>query len=123
MTSEINFANFPDTSAIYKVVLFENNDQIYLRFGNEPNRDFHEFILGRFAEEIGIKCIQMRGPEGLINALPDNVSYRLIGAGRCRLNLENKSMLFFGTSYDYRIGIDKDYLEKIKLFFPDWNIR
>lgn len=84
---------------------------------------FHIYVLEAFAREIGVRCIEIAGPDGLIPALPDNISYRMVGAGGCEVNLEQKTANFGGRSNDYRIGISQGYLQKLRIQLPEWQIR
>ncbi len=126
--ADIPIINWPEKSGMHKVVQFGNETASYLRFGNRPEEgafgDFHEFILERFAKEIGIKCIEMKNDIGLtIAALPDDCPYKLMGAGRCTLNYDAKTAEFIGSSRDYRIPINRSHLERIIDQFPGYQIR
>ena len=128
ITKDLSLVNWPNQSGEYKVVQFDNGDEVYLRFGNDPEHplgygDFHEFILERFAKEIDVECleIQVRGDD--ISILPDDISYKLVGAGRCNLDVTAKSAAFFGSSRDYSKDISSDHIAKLALKFPDWQIK
>ena len=116
--------NLPEQPGEYKIVQFYNDHQPYLRFGIKPGRygDFHELILERFADEIGVKCTQIRGPDGLVSALPDSVSYRVSGAGMCKVNPRERTAIFSESSHDYEMGINQDHLQRLRTVFPEWQI-
>nr|MBI4156126.1 hypothetical protein [Candidatus Woesearchaeota archaeon] len=117
--------NWPEKSGGYKVVQFDSDEYPYLRFSIKSKEftDFHQFILERFAREIGVECTKISGLYGLIPALPTNVPYRMIGAGICDLNLEKHIATFGGNSRDYTIGINQDHLQRFMMKFPEWQIR
>ncbi len=117
--------NWPAEPGEYKVVQFNSDSKPYLRFGREPESkfgDFHEFILERFAQEIGVDCINIPGPDGPVAGLPDNIEYKLIGAGKCNVNLENRTATYHGTSRDYQMGINQDHIQRLRTEFPEWQM-
>ncbi|HLD80357.1 MAG TPA: hypothetical protein VJA18_07415 [Candidatus Nanoarchaeia archaeon] len=121
---DLPLITLPPQSGEYKVVQFDNGSQPYLRFAKKPqDDDFHRFILSRFAREIEAQCIEIPGPDDLIPALPDNIPYRMVGAGRCDINLEAKTASFCKRSHDYRIGINQDHLQRLRIQLPDWQIK
>jgi hypothetical protein len=63
MEEDIITVNCPEKSGKYKVLQFESDDGSIIRFGQEG--DFHSFILRRFAQEIGVKCVLVEGPDDL----------------------------------------------------------
>ncbi|MFA5856879.1 MAG: hypothetical protein WC867_05950 [Candidatus Pacearchaeota archaeon] len=120
---------FPSCSGVYKVVQFQeyirDNLRIpLLRFSNklivEGTEDYHEKILERFAEEIGVKCMKIYGHDGLISHLPGDSAYKIVGAGTCRLFIDKKEAVFSGSSYGYELKIDKEHIRSLRPFFPDW---
>ncbi len=116
----------PSSSGIYKIVQFESDSQVYLRFADKPqDKDFHSNILERFASEVGVQCRKVCAHHGeyLIPALPDNISYRVVGAGRCDVDLERKTANFGGSSFDYRIRVRENHLQKLRTQLPEWQIR
>ncbi len=114
----------PPSSGIYKIVQFDSDSLPYLRFPKKPqDRDFHRFILERFALEISVQCIQIPGPDDLIPALPDNIFYRMVGAGRCDVDLERKTANFGGGSNDYKIRVREYHLQKLRTQLPEWQIK
>ena len=117
--------NWPECSGEYKVVQFYIEGQPYMRFGkikNEKNYDIHEFILKRFAEEIGVEYIEIKSKHGPLAALPQDGRHDMAGAGKCTLNLETKVAAFWGDSIDYRRGIDYKHLRKVRELYPEWKI-
>jgi hypothetical protein len=124
-------ANWPETPGIYKVVQLYIADEVYLRFGKRPeppydDGDYHEFILEKFADEIGVEYRKVpRSPnqKTMIAVLPDDDKYGMPGAELCDINLEDRTANFYGDSFDYKKGIDPDHLEKFKQLFPDWQMK
>ena len=125
MTNDLPIITLPQQSGIYKVVQFDSEPLAYLRFAERPkDQYFHIYILGNFAKEIGVECIKIPGPDDYsIPALPDNIPYRMVGAGRCQINLEEKTANFGGHSYDYRIGVNQAHLQRLRIQLPEWQIR
>lgn len=121
---EIQKIIFPKISGEYKVVQFQDKDVPYLRFAKESGDygDYHEFILERFASELGLECTQIKGRDSMVSMIPDSSQYKFVGAGRCELSLEEKTASFKGNSYDYSVGINRDHLEMLKREIPEWNI-
>ena len=113
----------PAESGEYKVIQLEGklDGTAYLRFGQEPDNpcEFHMDILERFGEESGY-CLN---EEVFPPMLPDNAPYMLVGAGRCRLNLEGRTASFGSGSTNYKIEIDQGHLQRIRAELPEWNVR
>lgn len=124
---EIPLIPWPGKSGVYKVVQFlrERGEQQYLRFGREPDFDYHDLIQRRFADEVGIpyQKIPKVGGGSTISVLPPESPFRMVGAGRCSVKLEERIAMFLGESLDYSVGIDKGHLENIKQYFPQWSFR
>lgn len=40
--------------------------------------------------------------------------------GRARIYPETKQAHFYGSSYDYRIGVDKEHLETLSQMDDEW---
>jgi len=121
--SNIPTVIWPADSGEYKVMQFQDiSDQPYLRFGKERLRGLHETILERFAQETSVQCTKIRGPNCLVSTLPTDCSFRLMGTGKCYLNLKSHIAIFTGKSNDYQIGINGDHLAKLRSLLPDWDI-
>ena len=113
----------PAESGEYKVIQLEGklDGATYLRFGQEPDDpgEFHMDILGKFGEESGYGLNEEVFPP----MLPDKALYMLVGAGRCKLNLEGRTAIFGSGSINYKIEIDQKHLQRIRAELPEWNIK
>tara|TARA_Y100000310_G_scaffold341295_1_gene440009 strand:- start:1358 stop:1786 length:429 start_codon:yes stop_codon:yes gene_type:complete len=118
----ISLVNCPTESGQYRFIQFASGDEIYFRFEPSPLYGAHEDILLGFAGEVGIECRKIPRNDREIAALPENIEYELVGAGLCNVDLENRTVTYFGNSVDYQIGINKDHLQRLQTEFPDWKI-
>ncbi|HLC70534.1 MAG TPA: hypothetical protein VJI32_00915 [Candidatus Nanoarchaeia archaeon] len=81
-------------------------------------------IQRRFADEVGIQYLKIPTVGGGSKSiLPPDSPFTMVGAGRCSVKLEERIAVFIGNSQDYGVGIDKEHLEKIKPYFPEWSFR
>ena len=118
---------WPRRNGNYKVLQFTDGNKPYLRFGTDPRGlDVHERILKNFAQEVGIRCESAVVRDGDLAVLPKDALYRLTGAGRCIVNLEERTAIFGGRSTDYlpiiMKTIDETQLRETGLLVPDWKL-
>ncbi|MBI5332726.1 MAG: hypothetical protein HZB65_04080 [Candidatus Aenigmarchaeota archaeon] len=79
----------------------------YLLFGNKG--DFHNEILRRFLQSVNMQTDETPEPAGK--------NYKAVGMGRAGIDLDKKSILFYGHSSIYQILINREFLEH--LIFED----
>mgnify|MGYP001615487995 CR=1 FL=1 len=116
-------AIWPVKSGLYKVVQFEDTKMPYIRFAINHGLDgYHESIVEKFAEEIGITCVKIEGTYGSLATLPEDSAFKMIGAGICNVNLEQRTAIFWDRSADYDKEIDYTQLRKLRSLYPDWKI-
>lgn len=126
-------ANFPKFSGKYKVAQLLINDKPHLRF-SERRTDDIDLDSIYFTNDIIKKTADILGKEvrlidsNMINynkilMVPDYSSdwYKLVGAGHAKIDVEDKKIkYFYGSSCIYRLGIDYEFIERIRPLVPDW---
>jgi len=95
---------------IDKFVQFTVNNNPYLRLG--PNYGTHDQIVEAFCKELGIS---FRKRDLVI--YPDDPNVEIVGAG-CMYCLD-REYIYYGDSFGYRIGPNKEHMLKIATQFPD----
>ncbi len=128
MEQQTQNTNWPSESGLYKVIQLDGLEgEPILSFGrNEMDGlgDYHTNILEGFASKNNIKCEERYDPEGReVKFLPENCGYRVVGAGKCKFSLENKTASFYGESFSYNLEIDQKHLSRLKERFPDMAIK
>ncbi len=119
--AELPRADWPNKSEKYKVVQFYIEGEPYLRFASFPE-EYHKSIIMKTASSLSKECaVEKRG----LKSLPalESEWYKIPGMGSAEITVETKRAIFLGDSFDYEIGIDPEHLEKIKAFYPEWNIK
>ena len=110
---------WPAQYGIYKVCQFTDGTISYLRFS--PRTDFHKDIVRSFANEAHVGYKLILGPDhNHIPQFPDDSLMKLVGAGYCNFDLEDKTLSFGGNSHDYKIGINAKHLADLQKQFPEW---
>ncbi|MCX6814690.1 MAG: hypothetical protein NTY20_03510 [Candidatus Aenigmarchaeota archaeon] len=111
----------------------------YLIFGSFPE-EYHKSIIRRTALALEKEC-----PEEQIGSktFPSLKSgwYEIPGMGKARISPKEREAIFYmkkkdyvvylngfpfifeAYSMDYDLGTDEEHLDKIKLFYPEWNIK
>jgi hypothetical protein len=139
----IKQVNWPKKSGEHKVVQLDVNGKIFLRFPNEDmiidaledpstpesHMEFlmggvgHAGILWSTLKSLKKEYSMKTGAQGY--EIPNNngKDYKVIGMGKAKVDVENKSSSFYGKSLDYEIGIDQTHLDKIKELESDWKIK
>ena len=118
---ELPQANWPKESDDWKVVQFYIEGEPYLRFGSFP-QEYHKSIIMKTASSLRKECsMEKRGSKTL--PVLESEWYKIPGMGSAKIDVETKTAVFLGNSFDYEIGIDAEHLEKIKPFCPEWNIK
>ena len=114
-----------------KIIQVYADDQPFLRFDTIPfaicdtnNHSLHARILRKLLIDLGLDYQTRAVPSSRqIIPKPSGSRYRLVGAGVAGLspNYEHPGtrISLFGDSSHYRIGIDKEHLDKIKPLWPD----
>ncbi len=141
----------PGKSGDYKVVQLEIKGQEHIRFGDGDKghsgclTHILEIEEGRFglsprftggpirftdlkyASELGLtdvqtyETVQDHGSERQIPAIVGS-GYRVLGMGNAHIFVPDKSIIFFGRSLSYKIGFDKDQIERFRRQIPEWKI-
>ena len=115
--------NWPRESGEYKVIQLYIDSKPYLRFGEVWG--LHARILMNLLRDNNIlyKTMGREYDDGYfeVPALRGD-RYQVCGAGKAKIDLENKSASFGERSVGYRIGIDKKHLDSIKILQPKWKI-
>lgn len=115
MTSTINW---PKKSGLYKIVQLELDSRPFIIFPENSISKKHGLILMAFLEDSGINykknddCFPM----------PEGDRYKVHGMGKSDVDVEKKIATFFGNSFGYGVGINKEHLERIKKE-TDWEIK
>ncbi|MFA5992996.1 MAG: hypothetical protein WC796_04790 [Candidatus Pacearchaeota archaeon] len=115
---------WPKKPGRYKVVQFyDPEERPYLRFSDlfSGRPASHEETLMKFAIELGVRCINDQVYQA--KNLPVRSGYYLCGAGFCRLDPKEKTAVFNKGSSQYDKRINKEHLRKLRLHFPDWQIK
>jgi|TARA_Y100000310_G_scaffold119750_1_gene118469 hypothetical protein len=145
MTLEKNIktVNWPEKSGEHKIVQLDVNGKLFLRFPNEDmiidaledpsTPDSHMGFLMGGVGHAGIlwstlksleKGYSMKtGAQGYEIPNPQGKDYNVLGMGKAKIDIENKSASFYGKSLDYEIGINSNHLDKIKKSEADWKIK
>ena len=123
-SANIIIVNLPKSSGTYKIIQlhfsgrnclyhdYPAQQDRYLLFGNKG--DFHNDILRRFLQSTGMQTDETPAPAGK--------DYKAIGMGRADIDLDRKSILFYGHSSIYQIPINREFLEHLKKQMTDWRI-
>jgi len=109
---------FSRISGNYKIVQVQKINEDYLRFAQDTGgNDFHGFIMTRFVkDELGL---------GDRRFLPKESPYKMVGAGDCDIDLENKIITFNkeSRSSNYGVGLDLQHLNRIEVNYPSWEFK
>ncbi len=127
LDEQLPIANWPTKSGVYKVVQLYINKNPHLRFAKMADDwETHAAIIISLAHELRKKYpkIKKRGLPYGKDKIPALKSewYNVCGMGNSKVNVEKRQVSFYGNSLDYGIGIDKQYLNSIKLLIPDWTV-
>lgn len=115
--AQMPLINCPREKGSYKFVQFYGPSdrpiaRIASTFADHPNIAMH------FAAEAGIEGKYDQTERKFF--LPDDCGFRLVGAGFCRINLEERLVKYGGRSSFLNIGPDRDHLQKLMSHFPEW---
>jgi hypothetical protein len=125
LENKIPIVNWPDESGDLKVVQLDVDGKPYLRIADWKYTT-HARMLETLAEDLGreFPTIEKRAPDNTAYTLPKLESewYKVYGMGWVELDVNKKEATFYGTSYDYKIGIDEEHLNNIKSKIKDWNL-
>ncbi len=125
--ANIPYVNWPNLPGDYKVIqiLKISNRLPYMRLNVSTGPSFysknHMETLWAFGKEIGVRLVPKKG-NSLVDVLPEGCGYRMVGAGECEVNLENKVCRFEGFSATYNLFIDQEHLKLMKQVIPEWRL-
>ncbi len=115
---------WPKESGIYSMVQIDLDGQPYIAF-RKGNEVFHRQILRRFlldaAVLFGSRTVT-DGPYVFELPNPRGLNYTLMGAGVCKVNLEEKDAAFDGRSGDFDKDIDEASIVRIQKRYPEWSM-
>ncbi len=122
-------ANWPAESGEYKVIQLEVDGKPYLCFGKtnqksntmESFSELHVNILASFLKASGREVPMMLDGCSFVPEL-ESEWYKVYGAGRAEINVEQKKASFFGKSAGYGIYIAEEHLSLVKPLLPDWTL-
>jgi len=108
----------PERSGEYKVAQLSVRDQTCLCFGAEWNS--HGAILMHALHAAGIGYRTIQGKSGYPVPALEGSLYKVYGLGMAQVDIAHKQAAFYGSSFDYGIGIDPEHLKSIQLLVPEW---
>ena len=116
-------ANWPGNSGEYKAIQIDIDDEPYIRFPEENQfKKTHGGILIDILKSHSIDFEEH--PEVRYYPALVGERYKVHGMGKCIIDLEPKRAIFYSDSLSttYGIGLNPDYLNKIRELEPDWKI-
>ena len=121
--SKTNFARLGLNSAPYNQIVIQVyvDDKPYLRTG--PSN--HAGELFKFLKEwtdVDTPLVSKEKLEEFRKGAPDSEgeNYKVAGMGFAKVYTDSRRAVFDGESATYNIGIDKEHLEKLAEYIPDW---
>lgn len=112
--------NFPTISNEYKIVQLELDEKYYLLFSKKDYCRHSDILLGFLKEStVPFNMIKVRG---LDITSPIGNRYKVLGAGMAKVDTQIKQALFYGSSHDYCIGMNKEHLYLIRTFIEGWEL-
>jgi hypothetical protein len=113
--------NWPEKSGVYKIVQMEVDGKPCIRFPIEFKLN-HGYIITELADLLERYFPKEMDTEGNENPSLAWDWYKVYGAGKARIDAEEKQAALFGESKGYGIGIDLGHLERVRPLNPDWVI-
>ncbi len=122
LDEKIPRANFPTKSGDYKYVQLDIDGEHFLHFSRNQD-EMHSGLLLRVFSWCRVwdysKITNENGSE--IPAL-EGERYKVYGMGHANVDVDKKTISFWGESYDYKIGLSKEHLEKSASLLKSWNL-
>jgi hypothetical protein len=112
---------FPNESGIYKHIQVTIRGKDLLRF--ELTAYIHGEMLENLLKTCGVEFQYKRVSDEEIIPLKKGVDYELVGAGRAKINLENRSCEFYKFSHHYQIRTNEAHLERINKNIMGWDMK
>ncbi len=118
--------NWPEKSGEYKVVQLQMDQQNYIRFDPEYGSTHGSILMGlasKLRRYDRLQMIDFSDSTGTYQIpAPESDWYKLVGAGKARIDLAKRRASFYGNSYNYGVGINSQHLDSMREFTPDWQI-
>jgi hypothetical protein len=117
--------NWPKESGEYKIVQMEVHGKPCLRFATASGEwgELHSEIIDFLVNHLGKKTSRIIGKYKFEIPALESDWYKVLGAGKSYVDIENKEASFYGKSKDYDIGISLEHLESIKPLYSEWSIK
>jgi hypothetical protein len=115
-----DLTNWPKKSGDYKVVQMEIDGKPCLRFPD--HRLNHSYIIKEIADKLERKFPIIADTNDHNVPALESEWYKVPGAGKARIDIENKVASLYGESEGYGIGINLDHLSHLRPLHPDWKI-
>ncbi len=118
MSIEEQIINMPLIDSEHKIVQLELDGKAILLFpfNNEMS---HCYILEGFLKrkDISYEMVKVRDFN-----IPSQLGerYKVVGAGRAKVNANGKLALFHDYSRDYNLEINKEHLYLVRSLMPEW---
>ncbi len=124
LESILQRSNLPNSSNEYKVILVKLDNELYLRFSEEPTwiHSLHADILRTFLEENKIPYDKIA--RGEKRKIPKYIGerYETLNMGKADVDLENNHIYFGGYSRDYPLSINREMIGLIQPLLPELKI-
>jgi|SRR3989344_368580 len=115
--------NWPEESEDMKVVQLSIDGNPCLRFPTKEYREgSHGAILTVTLMKNGVPYEKIVGRSEVRIPALIGVGYKVHGMGKAKIDVGQRLAHFYGSSYDYGIGINTEHLECIRSLHPDWKI-
>lgn len=121
LDEQLPIANWPTESGEFKVVQLDVDGQPHLRF-IEDEWKRHADILMMLFDELAIPYHTLKRSGNLEIPVLQGERYKVHGMGKARVDVKHRRASFYGTSFDYGIGIDATHLASVKPLLQDWVI-
>ncbi len=125
LDEQLPIANWPIKSGEYKVVQLDINGNPHLRFAEE-SWETHAVIIMSLALKLRREYPEIEKDRGQFgkDKIPSLESewYKVHGMGKSKVNVDNRQVSFHGDSFDYGIGINRQYLDSIRPLIQDWEL-
>ena len=121
LDENLPIANWPEKDGEYKVVQLDIHGKPHLRFA-QRSYETHGIILKLLLGIRDDKDLTFVGASGTRSPEPEGEGYKVRGMGRAKVNVEQRTASFYGSSDDYGFRIDKTHLDSIRTSVPDWKI-
>ncbi|MBI2148608.1 hypothetical protein HYU23_02920 [Candidatus Woesearchaeota archaeon] len=124
LDEKLPIANWPAKSGEYKVVQLIMDGTPHLLFA-EGGYETHSVIIMSLASKLrrNYPKIDFSDSTGTYQIPAQEAEwYKLVGAGKARIDVDGKKASLFGNSYNYRIGINPEHLDSVRPLIQDWKL-